>query len=173
MKTILTAFSMLIIVLFSYECYTQNEVTSTYDNTITPQDLEIILGDWTGTLTYMDYRSNKPYTMPANLTVEQGENENQFLLNNIYPKEPKANSQDVIMLSKSGKALNGKDIKTKQILSTGQVQITVEYKGKDNNKKALIRSIYLLSKNQFVIRKEVQFEDSDLWVKRNEYNYIR
>ena len=34
-------------------------------NTLTANDLSPLLGEWTGSLTYVDYSSNKPYTMPA------------------------------------------------------------------------------------------------------------
>ena len=111
--------------------------------------------------------------MPANLTVKQGRNEYELLLLNIYPNEPKANSSEKIKISEDGKQLNKKLIKSKQRLPKGQIQIITEYKGKDNKKKALIRNIYILAGKQFVIRKEVQFENSDKWIMRNEYYYSR
>lgn len=141
--------------------------------TISSQDLESIKGEWTGTLTYIDYSSNKPYTMPANLIVESGRNENHLLLFNIYPDEPKANDKDKMILSKDGKRINGKDVKSRQMLSNGQVQITVEYVGKDNRKKVLIRNIYELGEKQFVIRKEVQDANTKEWKRRSEFSYKR
>ena len=33
-------------------------------------DLKQLTGFWKGTLTYLDYSSGKPYTMPANLEVQ-------------------------------------------------------------------------------------------------------
>ena len=165
MKITLTKILIVFTFLFSFESFAQN--------TVTTDDLLTLLGDWTGTLTYIDYSSNKPYTMPANLIVKQGKNENQLILFNIYPKEPKANNKDKIKISKNGKLLNNYAVKSKQRLSNGQIQITTEYSGKDNNKKALIRSLYILGENQFVIRKEVKYENSDQWLKRNEFNYKR
>jgi len=151
--------------LFSFENYAQN--------TITPDDLNMLLGEWTGTLTYIDYSSNKPFTMPAKLIVKQRQNENQLLLFISYPKEPNANSKDKIRISKDGSQLNKNDVKSKQRWPDGQVQITTEYSGKDNNEKALIKNVYVLGKDQFVIRKEVKFENSEDWLLRNEYKYMR
>ena len=165
MKIALTKILIVFIFLFSFENYSQN--------TVTKDDIKILLGEWTGTLTYIDYSSNKPYTMPANLTVKQGKNENQLLLVIIYPKEPKANSRDKIKISKNGQLLNGKTVKSNEKLSNGLTQITTEYSGKDNNKNALIRNVYIFGENQFEIRKEVKFENSDEWLVRNEYNYNR
>ncbi len=80
---------------------------------------------------------------------------------------------DKIKVSKNGELLNNHKVKSKQKLSNGQIQITTEYSGKDNNKKALIRNLYILGENQFIIRKEVKYENSDEWLKRNEFSYIR
>ena len=172
MKINLTKILILFMVLFSFEGYTQ-ETTVMSSEKITPQDLQILIGEWTGSLTYIDYSSNQPYTMPANLNVKQGKNENQLLLFNIYPNEPKANSKDKLILSKDGLALNKKNVRSKERLTNGSLQITTEYMGNDNKKKALIRNIYLLGENQFIMRKEVQFINTSEWLKRNEFNYKR
>ncbi|NNM15901.1 MAG: hypothetical protein HKO56_04510 [Bacteroidia bacterium] len=142
-------------------------------NSITPSDLKVLQGDWTGSLTYIDYRSNKPYTMPADLVVKQGNNENQLSLHNSYPNEPKANNKEKIKISKEGDYLNKKPIKSIDRSTEGQIQITTEYTGKDNNQEALIRNVYILGENQFIIKKEVKFDNSDKWLKRNEFNYKR
>ena len=165
MKTSLTKILIVFTFLYSFSNYAQN--------TVTVDNLKTLLGEWTGTLTYIDYSSNEPYTMPANLNVKQGKNENHLLLFNSYPKEPKANNKDKIKISKNGDLLNNNAVKSKQKLSNGQIQITTEYSGKDNNKKALIRNVYILGENEFVIRKEVKYENSEDWLKRNEYNYTR
>lgn len=141
--------------------------------TISSDDLKSLPGDWTGTLTYIDYSSNEPYSMPADLKVEPGANEYQFQLYNIYPNEPKANNKDKIKISKNGQEINKRKVKSKERLSNGSLQITTEYSGKDNNKPALIRNIYTLGVDKFIIRKEVKYENSDEWFKRNEFNYKR
>ena len=141
--------------------------------TITSNDLKILVGEWEGTLTYIDYSSNKPYTMPANLVIEHGRDEYQLKLSYIYPNEPKANSTDMITVSKKGTQLNKREVKLKQSLSDQRINIITEYLGKDNKRKAVIRNTYTLGEKQFTIRKEVQFENSDQWLKRNEYMFYR
>ena len=142
-------------------------------NAITSQELNVLIGDWTGTLTYMDYSSNEPFTMPANVTVKQGKNENQLLLFNEYPNEPQANSKGKITISKDGNAINGSNLLSKKLLETGENQFTTESEGKDDNKKALIRNIYVIGEKSFIIRKEVKFENKDQWLIRNEFSYTR
>lgn len=165
MKITLTRISIVFALLFSIFGHAQDKITS--------GELAILLGEWTGTLTYMDYSSQKPFTMPATLKVKKGKNQNQFLLLTSYPNEPNANSKDRIWISKNGLQLNNRNVTSKQRLSNGQIQIITEYSGKDDKKKALIKNSYILGENQFVIRKEVKFESSKAWILRNEYKYKR
>ena len=173
MKLALLKMSLLLVILPYSKGFAQIETTNSEAYSIKTEELNKLLGDWTGTLTYIDYSTNKPFAMPANLSVKEGANKNQLKLHNIYPKEPKANSVSKITISKAGDQINKKPIKSKQILDDGLIQIITEYVGKDNKQKAVIRNIYLIGKNQFVIRKEVQFENSEEWLKRNEFNYTR
>lgn len=173
MKIHLTKILIVFSILYSFENYAQTTSVDKSERIVTPEDLKIILGEWTGTLTYVDYNTNKPYTMPSNVDVKQGKNENQLFLFITYPNEPNANSKDKIKISKNGLKLNKNAVKSIQKLSNGQVLVTTEYLGKDNNMAALIRNVYLLGEKQFVIKKEVKFENSDEWIKRNEYNFNR
>ena len=165
MRTTYFKILMLFCLIFSIGAQAQQAVTTA--------DLQKLEGPWTGSLTYIDYSSNKPYTMPANLRVAKTNKDTQLTLYNIYPNEPKANNKDKLKISKDGLQLNNQPVKSREILNNGDLQIITEYEGKDNNKKALIRNIYLLGEKQFIIRKEVKYEDSDEWFKRNEFNYKR
>ena len=173
MKIHLTKILIVFAILLSFENYAQTTSIDSSEKVVTLEDLKIILGEWTGTLTYVDYRTNKPFTMPSNVDIKQGKNENQLLLFITYPNEPKANSKDKIKISDNGQQLNKNDVKSNQKMSNGQVIITTEYLGKDNNKQALIRNVYILGDKEFVIRKEVKFENSNEWIKRNEYSFNR
>lgn len=143
------------------------------EESISADELKILLGSWEGTLTYMDYSSNKPYSMPANVTIKEGKNENQLVLLNEYPNEPKANGKGKINLSKNGQAINGSDLISREKLENGDLELITESMGKDNNEQALIRIVYVIGKDQFIMRKEVKFETSENWMQRNEFNYTR
>lgn len=165
MKNTLTNILIVFAFLLPNIIYSQNIVTT--------DDLKTLLGEWTGSLTYTDYSTNKPFTMPANLIVSQGKNNDQLILNINYPNEPNANSRDRIRISKDGTQLNKLEVKSKQVLPNGQVQITTQYSGKDNGKQALIKNTYTIGTSEFIIRKEVKFQNSDDWLVRNEYKYVR
>ncbi len=165
MKCFLTKLLIVFTILFSQGIYSQNGIL--------PDDLNVIFGEWKGTLTYVDYGTNKPFKMPANATVEQGKNEYQVQLLINYPKEPNANSKEKIKISKDGLEVNKTPVKSRQTLANDEVKITTEYYGKDNNKKALIRNVYILGPERFITRKEVKFDESEDWLLRNEYNFVR
>jgi len=140
---------------------------------ITSDDLKTIIGNWEGSITYLDYQTNKPFTMPANLMVKPGKNENQLVLNNTYPNEPKANGSDKIKITKNGLRLNKNVVTSRTGLENGGLQIQTEHEAKDDRKKALIRYSYIIGSDLFVIRKEVKFEKAGNWIKRSEYKYHR
>ena len=142
---------------------------------ILPSEIQILLGKWKGKLTYLDYTSGKPYTMPVELEVEKGKNEFELRFIQSYPNEPKANNKGKIKISKDGTTLDAKPVLSKKEVQDGGIEIVVEYNGKDGNenKDAIIRQTYLLSKMEFINRKEVRFLDQDNWILRNEFKYSR
>jgi len=165
MKIRLTTWSMLIAFIFSTQIQAQK--------TVTANDLEPLVGEWTGSLTYVDYSSNKPYTMPANLSASQGKDKNQLSLMYTYPNEPKANSKGKIKITDGGKKLNNELVLSREVLTDGSVQIITSYTGKDNNKQAMIKGVYILGQSICIIRKEVKYDDTETWLKRNEYSFKR
>ena len=142
-------------------------------NQISPNDLSILVGEWHGSLTYVDYTTNKPYTMPADVTVGLGNNKYHAQLLFRYPNEPNANSKDKIKISKDGLQVNKAKVISRKTMTDNEIEITTEYYGKDNNQKALIRAIYIMGPERFIIRKEVKFDTGEEWLMRNEYNFTR
>lgn len=135
-------------------------------------DLKFLVNDWKGTLTYVDYKSGKPYTMPANMSFKKL-SDNELLAQHIYPNEPKANSVDTFAIGKLGKIFNeNKIIKVVHLLNNG-IEITTQVKSKDgnDNKPALLKHIYTITEHTFTNRKEVKFLDSKTWMLRNEYKF--
>lgn len=137
------------------------------------KDLQPLVGIWQGSLTYLDYTSGKPYTMPANVEVKQILQSNQFLFINSFPKEANANWTDTITITDNGQMLNEQTLVSKKILQNSDVEIVTQVQGIDGNDKkpALLKYTYLISKNVFVIRKDVQFAGTGVWINRHEYKY--
>lgn len=153
------------IILLSINSYTQNKITG--------DDLKTVLGDWTGTLTYLDYRTNESITMPANLKVEQGNDTLQLNLFSSFPNEPKANRKGKIKIAKNGIGLDNMPVKSLQRSGDGRLAIITRVRGRDGKKKALMRKVYILGANQFIIRQDVQIEGSNEWLNRSLFTYQR
>ncbi|RYG06800.1 MAG: hypothetical protein EOO07_28575 [Chitinophagaceae bacterium] len=134
-----------------------------------------LIGEWHGSLTYLDYSSGKPYTMPANIQIRLSNNAKDLIIANIYPNEPKANSVDTLKISGNGKMINRETITSVYNLKSGSKQIITEYNGKDgnDNKPAVIRHTYTFDKNRYSNQKDVQFDGEKTWIKRHEYSYTK
>jgi len=133
------------------------------------KNLSNSIGKWEGKLTYLDYSTGKPYTMSANIKISLTENMNGYIMGYEYPKEPKANSKDTTYIVNK---LFGKDkIVEFKKAADGGFSLVTEIVGEDgnDNKKAVLRHIYILKPNTFSIIKDVKFEGTDKWIKRNEY----
>ena len=137
--------------------------------TLQVKDLSSSIGNWEGTLTYIDYSSGKPYTMLANIKIELTADNKGFVFGYEYPREPQANSKDTTYIIGN---YFGKDkiVEFKKDTNGGFKMIT-EINGNDgnDNKRAVLKHTYLLKSNTFSIIKEVKFEGTNKWIKRNEY----
>jgi len=113
--------------------------------------------------------------MPCELNLKSKEKKRKAKLKYTYPNEPNANSNEKITISKDGTKINGKKVVSRSKNLQGDVEIFAEYLGKDGNEgnKAVIRNIYIFGENKFIIQKEIRFEGSNEWIKRNEYNFER
>ena len=149
-----------------------NTLLFAQNNKISAIDFKPLIGHWQGSLTYLDYQTNKPYTMPADLEVKQIEDRSSFVFSNIYPNEPKANDADTVIISDSGLKINDEIITSKR-KTNGLLEITTELTGIDgnDNKAATIKHIYTFGTNEYVVIKEVKFVGSTKWIKRHEYRY--
>ena len=154
-------------------CILLLSINAQAQNSITHDDLKTVLGEWTGSLTYLDYSTNEPVTMPANLKVEQGNDTLQLNLFSSYPNEPKANSKGRIKIAKNGIGLDNMPVKSLQRTSDGCLVIITRTNGRDKNKKALMRKVYILGANQFIIRQDVKTEGTNVWLNRSIFTYKR
>lgn len=151
-----------------------NLISFAQENIVKPEsDLINFEGKWIGSLTYIDYNSNLPYTMPADVEIIRI-NDTNYLYKNIYPNEPKANAIDTLTISADGKLFNKKSI-TSIKRSKNHIEIITEIKGKDgnDNKDATIKNIYFISRNKLNIKKEIKFKDDPKWILRNQYNFFK
>lgn len=130
-----------------------------------------VVGSWEGSLTYLDYSTNKPFTIPANIEIEQVA-ERTFTLLNSFPEETNVVWVDTFQFNTENLFLNTANIIETKIIGNTFNFITEEagFDGNDNAP-AIIRHFYTVCADSFSSRKEVKFIDSDKWVIRHTYNY--
>ncbi|WP_124019589.1 hypothetical protein [Flavobacterium sp. HTF] len=166
----ITAITALIIILFG-----AHSADAQKNQEQLAQDFQKLSGKWTGSLTYLDYSSGKPYTMAADIEVKRINDSNEFEFINTYPKEKSANSTQIISISQDGKYIGKEEVISRTKLAEGQIQIVTQRQGKDgnDNKEALIKQTYTISGTSFSTRKEVLFSADNKWILRHEYVYSK
>lgn len=143
--------------------------------TVSVNDFKPAFGKWEGTITYLDYTSGKPFTMPCNITLtKDNTNDHQLILALDYPQEKKANGNDTLVISSDGTMIDGATVVSRK-KEDDVLIITTDKNGIDGNddKKAILRHIYTIGRKTFSIRKEVKFDGEDKWIMRNEYKMGR
>lgn len=139
------------------------------------EDLRKLTGvRWTGTLTYLDYRSNKKVSIPSNLTVTQTTgDENVWVFEYEYPEEPKANGKQTLKLEEGGTVFDGEKVVERIGLDGGGFRFVTMKRGRDNDKDALFRFTYTLDQSTFSIKKEVRPESAAEFFERNQFIWKR
>lgn len=163
------------ILLIAVCCLSVHPSFSLSDSTIVPKDLKSLVGCWKGSLTYLDYTSNKPFSMPANMVVKDFTNSGIIVYALAYPEEPSANSTDTLFISADGKSVNNEPVTGKTKTANHGLEIITEINSVDGNdhKPCIIRHTYTLGKNTYSIKKEVLFTGQEKWILRNIYSFTR
>ena len=139
----------------------------------TGKDFKQLAGNWKGELTYLDYSTGKPYTMPADVVIRKIARQNAFEFANRYPNEPKANNVDTLEITEGGRMINSKKLVSRDRQPDGTLKLITETAGLDGNenKPALIRHTYIISPGIFISRKDVLFSGDTSWIMRHKYSY--
>jgi len=125
---------------------------------------------WIGNLKYVNYGDGHEVTLKTTMQIFlEG---NKILINTQYPDEPKANSKESIKIKKDGTYLGNEEIIEKN-QEMGTMKLVTKYRGKDNNKSAIIYKTYTLSENEYSVEKSVDYLNSEQKIWRNRYNYKR
>ncbi|MEL6135599.1 MAG: hypothetical protein AAFR59_19745 [Bacteroidota bacterium] len=147
---------------------------SLFGQEIKEQDFGQVLGDdWKGTLTYLDYQSGKKVDIPVELKVSKLK-EGQYLLEYSFPEEPQANSKSKVKISKDGKKLDKYRVLSREMLDGGKTKVVCLGDGKDDGKKATLFYTYTFYKDEFIMRKDVQYSlGNQQPFFRNEFRFTR
>jgi hypothetical protein len=151
-------------VVYSAGVFAQN-------NSVTPADLASLEGSWIGTLTYVDYSTNKSTNIRADLRVTSSAT-GSWTFEYIYPLEPKANSRAELKLSSDGRFFDGEEVIARKLVGK-VISMTTIKKGKDNGRDATFRRTFSIERDSFSILKGVKIDGTDVYFERNTYRWMR
>lgn len=142
-----------------------------------PSDIDRLVGPgWTGTLTYRDYSSEARTTIKAALLLTRimlpPDAGARWELRVAYADEPHANSGDTIVLSTDGRRFRNATVMVRSVLADGRVQIVTEEDGRDNDRPARIRMVYLIGERMTSFQKLVRYERAE-YFERHIYEWAR
>lgn len=135
-------------------------------------DLDSLTGKkWKGTLSYLDYTTNKLEVISTELTVTAKGN-GVYSWFTAYPKESSHNSTDEIIISADGKTFDGETVTGRAIEADGAILFTTQKQDNDNNKPATLRYTYRVGKNSFSRKKKVFYKGDTTGFTRNELSLL-
>ena len=155
-------------------CAAPNAISSSIARAL-PADLDLLTGAaWHGTLTYLDYQSHKPVSIRSTLLVTRLAGAAPRWEERLgYDDEPQANRAGTLALSDDGRVLDGEAVVAREALPGGAVRVVTEADGKDDDRPARFRHVYLLSTNQSSLQKLVRFAGTEEFFERNVYRWKR
>ncbi|WP_022823548.1 DoxX family protein [Hymenobacter norwichensis] len=143
---------------------------------VTMPELQAIVQQWNGTLTYVDYKTQKRVTLPTTLNGMQSK-PRELVLDYIYqePEGSQVKGYDKVQLATDGLSLIWDGVPLRLVRKTRLPEqglaLVLEGRGVDDNKSCLIRKTVLMKKKQLTILKEVKYDGSKDFIIRNEYTF--
>ena len=137
-----------------------------------PADLNTLNGAWTGELTYVDYGSGAPVTIPTTLLVRPLE-ERTWLIGHGYTEEPQADELDTMRLDRDGSRVDAAEVTLVERMGPDSVRLVLEEDGEDDDRPARIRRTWTIGKHRCVQRKEVGDLGGTAFTLRHEYRFRR
>lgn len=142
---------------------------------VLPADLDLISGQpWTGALTYLDYTSSKPTTIPCTMIIARIPDPDLAWEMRIgYPDEPHANSSNVLRIGAAGTTLDNETVLERTTMRDGAIRLVTKTTGTDADRKATFKFVYVLSPNSCSIQKLVCPEGESVFFERHIYRWVR
>lgn len=142
----------------------------------TEADMDALTGPaWKGTLTYLDYTSEKTTTIASTLVVVRrpASGAASWDVRIGYTDEPEKDGGETVTMSRGRDEFLGARIVERARLEGGTLRITTEARGEDDRRPALIRKIHTLGPTRYVLRKMVRFDGTAEFFERHRYDWSR
>ena len=139
---------------------------------VAAQDFEVLQGTWSGELKYLNYGTDQRSTIPVGLNVTAIDSRAvDYAIR--YPGEEQYNSKERLRLSRDGSRINGAIIVARTVDADGSLVLTTRAGGSDDNRPAEVEMVYIIAPSTFKMRKNIRFDEQDVFFNRNEYRFSR
>lgn len=134
--------------------------------------------DWHGTLTYLDYGTQKSVTLITDLRGQMS-GADRLILKFDYEEPNKTHvfDTDTLAIAPGGARVRWDGttftVQTKQWLPNHTLHLVLEGSGQDNLRPVLIRKTVLLNAHLFSVRKQVRLAADTAFIQRNAYRFTR
>lgn len=134
------------------------------------QDLSLLEGRWSGTLTYLDYKDNKTHvTLQTTLDATRTANELRYRFSYVEPNgKPVTGDETLVVASADGRSIRiGSDEWT--ITSSAAGRVVLEREGIDAGRPARFSRSYMIAGDELRIQTTATPAGGDPPVVRNTY----
>jgi uncharacterized membrane protein YphA (DoxX/SURF4 family) len=142
------------------------------DSALLKKGVNDVLGKWTGTLEYLDYRSHQKVKLPSTLDVKET-GKDIYDLSFDFPTEKGHGWNEKAELKYNEGLINDVKILALTMLPGEKIQFVLEEEGEDDNRKAIIRKTYIMNNKSFSITKLVKYNEQEDWLQRNQFVFNR
>ena len=144
-------------------------------NEVTKEHLQVFEGEWTGSLTYLNYGDDKTLvTLPLRTEASMDAKGVRF---NYYFTEPSGSIEERKdrLYFRDGKLMfSGKwEIVSSEAKDLQNWTMELKKSGKDNNKDSDFKESIIVTPDKITVTKMVKYRDGDAYFMRNQYVFER
>jgi hypothetical protein len=142
---------------------------------LTTDNLTAIEGEWTGTLTYLNYRDDKTLvSLPVEIIATNAGKSIDLVMIFTEPGGGSERRTDKIKLKKKQIVFSGDwDLGESKVEDLNNWEVEMSKEGIDNNLKANFLQIMKVSADDILITKKVRYRGEEDYFMRNEYKLKR
>ena len=142
---------------------------------LSTDNLSAIVGEWTGTLTYLNYSDDKTLvTLPVEIIATDAGKAIDLLMIFTEPGGGTERRSDKIKLKKKQIVFSGDwDLGEAKVQDMNNWEVEMSKEGLDNNLKANFLQIMRVSGDDILITKKVRYRGEEEYFMRNEYKLKR
>ncbi len=170
----IVALMSLLAMLYASGCSTRGTPIDTAAR-LSADDIDALTGSpWIGTLTYLDYSSNKHTTIDSSLIVRRVcDSPPSWEFGVGYSKEPHADTRVIVSLSSDGRTLGDEHVVSREPLSSRGVRFITECDGEDDRRLSRFRFEHTVTPHEYSRRKLVRFNGESEFFERHVYRWMR